>query len=361
MVSSQFMLTSLMAMLLSVGVSNAQLSPTFYNTTCPEVTNIVRQVLENFAFTDPRIGASLIRLHFHDCFVTGCDASVLLDNIESEKQAAPNNGSLRGFEVVDAMKSQIEAVCPGVVSCADILTIASEESVVLAGWPSWAVPLGRLDSVAANRSLANTALPPPFFTVDQLKANFAAVGLNTTVDLVALSGAHTFGRAQCTNFMTRLYNFNGTGGPDPTVNATYLQTLQQLCPQNGTAAVLANLDRSTADGFDSTYFTNLQTQEGLLESDQVLFSTPNSDTIALVNAFSANQTAFFESFVDSMIRMGNIAPPAGSPGEIRLNCRVVNRAAAAANAGDVVGTPGGFADELTWVVKKMNHLLASDI
>ncbi|CAN1176206.1 Peroxidase 22 [Linum perenne] len=355
------MLTSLMAMLLSVGVSNAQLSPTFYNTTCPEVTNIVRQVLENFAFTDPRIGASLIRLHFHDCFVTGCDASVLLDNsananatIESEKQAAPNNGSLRGFEVVDAMKSQIEAVCPGVVSCADILTIASEESVVLAGGPSWAVPLGRLDSVAANRSLANTALPPPFFTVDQLKANFAAVGLNTTVDLVALSGAHTFGRAQCANFMTRLYNY-------PTVNATYLQTLQQLCPQNGTAAVLANLDRSTADGFDSTYFTNLQTQEGLLESDQALFSTPNSDTIALVNTFSANQTAFFESFVDSMIRMGNIAPPAGSPGEIRLNCRVVNRAAAAANAGDVVGTPGGFADELTWVVKKMNHLLASDI
>ncbi|CAN1730114.1 Peroxidase 22 [Linum perenne] len=343
------MLTSLMAMLLSVGVSNAQLSPTFYNTTCPEVTNIVRQVLENFAFTDPRIGASLIRLHFHDCFVANANAT-----IESEKQAAPNNGSLRGFEVVDAMKSQIEAVCPGVVSCADILTIASEESVVLAGWPSWAVPLGRLDSVAANRSLANTALPPPFFTVDQLKANFAAVGLNTTVDLVALSGAHTFGRAQCTNF-------NGTGGPDPTVNATYLQTLQQLCPQNGTAAVLANLDRSTADGFDSTYFTNLQTQEGLLESDQVLFSTPNSDTIALVNAFSANQTAFFESFVDSMIRMGNIAPPAGSPGEIRLNCRVVNRAAAAANAGDVVGTPGGFADELTWVVKKMNHLLASDI
>ncbi|CAN1176208.1 Peroxidase 22 [Linum perenne] len=343
------MLTSLMAMLLSVGVSNAQLSPTFYNTTCPEVTNIVRQVLENFAFTDPRIGASLIRLHFHDCFVANANAT-----IESEKQAAPNNGSLRGFEVVDAMKSQIEAVCPGVVSCADILTIASEESVVLAGGPSWAVPLGRLDSVAANRSLANTALPPPFFTVDQLKANFAAVGLNTTVDLVALSGAHTFGRAQCANF-------NGTGGPDPTVNATYLQTLQQLCPQNGTAAVLANLDRSTADGFDSTYFTNLQTQEGLLESDQALFSTPNSDTIALVNTFSANQTAFFESFVDSMIRMGNIAPPAGSPGEIRLNCRVVNRAAAAANAGDVVGTPGGFADELTWVVKKMNHLLASDI
>ncbi|CAN0892665.1 Peroxidase 22 [Linum grandiflorum] len=291
-------------MLLTIGVpSNAQLTPTFYNTTCPEVTNIVRQVLQNFAFTDPRIGASLMRLHFHDCFVTGCDASVLLDNnanamIESEKQAAPNNGSLRGFEVVDAMKSQIEAVCPGVVSCADVLAIASEESVVLAGGPSWAVPLGRLDSVAANRTLANSALPPPFFTVDQLKANFAAVGLNTTVDL-------------------------------------------QLCPQNGTAAVLADLDRSTADGFDSTYFANLQTQEGLLESDQVLFSTPNSDTIALVNTFSANQTAFFESFVSSMIRMGNIAPPAGSGGEIRLNCRVINPAASSPAA---ITTPAGFVD-----------------
>ncbi|CAL1362095.1 unnamed protein product [Linum trigynum] len=320
---------SLMGMALFLSCNAQQLAPTFYSPTCPSVTNIIRQVLVNASATDPRIGASLIRLHFHDCFVNGCDASVLLDNsatILSEKQALPNNNSLRGFEVIDLMKSRVEASCPGVVSCADILTIASEESVALAGGPSWAVPLGRLDSLTANRSLANSALPPPFFTVPQLKAAFAAVGLNTTVDLVALSGAHTFGRAQCGGFVDRLYNFSGSGNPDPTLNATYLQTLRQLCPRNGNASVLANLDRATPNAFDSRYFSNLQTREGLLQSDQELFSTAGEDTVAIVNRFSANQTAFFQSFVASMIRMGNIAPPPGSRGEIRRNCRVVNGA-----------------------------------
>ncbi|CAN1176231.1 Peroxidase 54 [Linum perenne] len=269
----------------------------------------------------------------------GCDGSLLLDNsatILSEKQSAGNNNSVRGFEVVDRMKTQIEGACPGVVSCADILAIASEESVVLAGGPSWAVPLGRRDSLTANRSLADDFLPPPFFTLDQLRANFAAVGLNTTEDLVALSGAHTFGRARCVGFVNRLYNFNNTGGPDPT-------TLRQICPQNGNGSVLTNLDKTTADAFDSAYFRNLQTQEGLLQTDQELISTPGSDTIALVNLFATNQTAFFRSFVNSMIRMGNIAPPAGSPSEIRRNCRVVNSASVAVDDA-IITTPAGSVD-----------------
>ena len=64
----------------------------------------------------------------------GCDASILLDNtttIVSEKFAGPNNNSARGFEVVDDMKAAVERACPGVVSCADILTIAAEQSVAL--------------------------------------------------------------------------------------------------------------------------------------------------------------------------------------------------------------------------------------
>ena len=64
----------------------------------------------------------------------GCDASILLDNsstIDSEKTAIPNNNSVRGFDVVDDIKTALENACPAVVSCADILAIAAEESVVL--------------------------------------------------------------------------------------------------------------------------------------------------------------------------------------------------------------------------------------
>jgi len=64
----------------------------------------------------------------------GCDASVLLNNtatIVSEQQALPNNNSLRGLDVVNDIKTAVEKVCPKVVSCADILTLAAEVSSVL--------------------------------------------------------------------------------------------------------------------------------------------------------------------------------------------------------------------------------------
>lgn len=62
----------------------------------------------------------------------GCDGSLLLDNsdtIISEKDAGPNANSVRGFEVVDNIKTALETACPATVSCADILAIASEASV----------------------------------------------------------------------------------------------------------------------------------------------------------------------------------------------------------------------------------------
>ena len=62
----------------------------------------------------------------------GCDGSILLDGgDDSEKAAIPNLNSARGFEVIDTIKSSVEAACSGVVSCADILTIAARDSVVL--------------------------------------------------------------------------------------------------------------------------------------------------------------------------------------------------------------------------------------
>lgn len=61
----------------------------------------------------------------------GCDASVLLDGSEGEKFALANLNSARGFEVIDAIKNSVENACPAIVSCADILTIAARDSVVL--------------------------------------------------------------------------------------------------------------------------------------------------------------------------------------------------------------------------------------
>ncbi|KAK7303548.1 hypothetical protein RJT34_14455 [Clitoria ternatea] len=306
--------------------SDAQLDPSFYNKTCPTVHSIVRDVIRNVSKSDPRMLASLVRLHFHDCFVQGCDGSILLNDtatIVSEQTAAPNNNSIRGLDVVNQIKTAVENSCPGVVSCADILALAAEISSVLAHGPDWKVPLGRKDSLTANKTLANQNLPAPFFNLTLLKAAFVAQGLNTT-DLVALSGAHTFGRAHCSTFVSRLYNFSGTGNPDPTLNTTYLQTLRAICPNGGPGTNLTNFDPTTPDTFDKNYYSNLQIQKGLLQSDQELFSTTGADTIGIVNSFSSNQTLFFENFKASMIKMSKIGVLTGSQGEIRKQCNFVN-------------------------------------
>jgi peroxidase len=64
--------------------------------------------------------------------VQGCDASILLDDTPTftgEKNA--NANSVRGYEVIDAVKLQVEAACKAAVSCADIVALASRDAVNL--------------------------------------------------------------------------------------------------------------------------------------------------------------------------------------------------------------------------------------
>ncbi|KAK7329671.1 hypothetical protein VNO77_23845 [Canavalia gladiata] len=316
----------LIHMFLLILVVRSQLTTDFYKSSCPNLLKIVRKEVQKALMNEMRMGASLLRLHFHDCFVNGCDGSILLDgDADGEKSAIPNLNSARGFDVVDTIKSSVESACSGVVSCADILTIAARDSVFLSGGPSWTVLLGRRDGTISNGSLANLVLPSPFDPLDTIVSKFTDVGLNLT-DVVSLSGAHTIGRARCTLFSNRLFNFSGTGAPDSTLDTTMLADLQRLCPQNGDGNVTSVLDRNSSDLFDNHYFKNLLVGKGLLSSDQILFSTDqaNSTTEPLVQRYSNNSGLFFGDFVNSMIRMGNINPKTGSDGEIRKNCRVIN-------------------------------------
>ncbi|EFJ29637.1 hypothetical protein SELMODRAFT_92054 [Selaginella moellendorffii] len=137
------------------------------------------------------MAASLLRLHFHDCFVNGCDGSVLLDDFPGftgEKTALPNANSLRGFEVVDEMKAALERNCPGVVSCADILALAAQLSVEMRGGPRWSVEVGRRDALSASRITANNDIPPPTSNVSTLVSLFQKQGLSVR-DMVILSGS----------------------------------------------------------------------------------------------------------------------------------------------------------------------------
>ncbi|XP_022754047.1 peroxidase 15-like [Durio zibethinus] len=309
----------LLAVMMLGGSINAQLSPTFYANTCPNVSSIVREVLEQAVQNDIRVGAKIIRAHFHDCMVDGCDGSLLLDDddangIVSEKDTPPNETI--DVTIVDDIKTAIENACPGVVSCADILALGSQIGVSLAGGPTWQVPLGRRDSRTANQA-GTSGIPSPFDNFSELQRKFRDVGLDDSTDLVALSGAHTFGRARCQTFSFRI-------GNDTTLDPTFAEVLGQICPEGGNANVLTNLDSVTPDDFDNNYYINLQNNRGLLQTDQFLFSTTGANTVPIVNRFAGSQSDFFDAFVQSMIALGNISPLTGSNGEIRANCRRIN-------------------------------------
>ncbi|XP_031476683.1 peroxidase 9-like [Nymphaea colorata] len=306
---------------------NYDLCPGFYEYTCPQVNEIVMSVLETAVSQNPRIAAALVRLHFHDCFVQGCDASVLLDDspkIVSEKNSNPNKNSLRGFEVIDQIKSELEAECPGVVSCADILALAARGSTILAGGPKWELPLGRRDSKTASLTLSNVNIPPPNSTLPNLKNLFGRQGLDE-VDLVALSGAHTIGVARCVNFKQRLYNQNGNGQPDASLEQTFYQNLKTVCPISGGDNIITPLEFISPNRFDNYYYKLLLWGKGLLNSDEVLLTGAGSDTtMQLVKSYAEDENLFFDQFAKSMVKMGNINPLTGFNGEVRANCHKVN-------------------------------------
>ncbi|RZB58651.1 peroxidase 9-like [Glycine soja] len=302
------------------------LSPQFYQFSCPQANDIVMSVLEKAIAKDMRIAASLLRLHFHDCFVQGCDASILLEDsarIVSEKNSGPNKNSVRGFEVIDKIKSKLEEACPQTVSCADILALAARGSTVLSGGPNWELPLGRRDSKTASLSDSNKNIPPPNATIENLVTFFKRHGLDE-VDLVALSGAHTIGVARCVTFKQRLYNQKGNNQPDENLEKSFYFDLKTMCPKSGGDNFISPLDFGSPRMFDNTYFKLILRGKGLLNSDEVLLMGNVKETQELVKKYAQDESLFFEQFAMSMIKMGNLRPLTGFNGEVRKNCRRVN-------------------------------------
>lgn len=267
---------------------------------------------------DPTVAPGVLRLSFHDCFVRGCDASVLLDGEEAEKTAAINV-NLHGFEAIDAAKAAVEAACPNTVSCADILQFAARDSVTLTGGEGWDVSGGRRDSLVSSYVDPPLGLPLQTDTVSELLANFAEKNLNAA-HMVALSGGHSIGIAHCQYVTDRLYDYPSSDtGSDPTLPSDMQATLKTECP-NAAATPELNVDEVTPDTFDSQYFNNIVKGRGLLASDQRLMDDKATSDAVLAN----NGPDFGGNFGRAMVVMARYNVLTGNAGQIRTNCRQVN-------------------------------------
>ncbi|KAK4482711.1 hypothetical protein RD792_009878 [Penstemon davidsonii] len=300
----------------------------FYRGKCRsiDVEAVVSGVIKEWYKKDPTITAALLRMQFHDCFVNGCDASILLDGSNSEKTAVPNL-SVRGYEIIDTAKAVVEAICPGVVSCADIIVMATRDAVAMSGGGGgggkYIVETGRRDG---SVSLAkNVDLPSPSISVSNSIKAFANKGLNPT-DMVYLLGGHTVGITHCSLIRDRIYNFQNTGKSDPNMDSALLTTLTARCPQNSSTSIdnSVNLDQNPLSSMtvDNSYYRQIVKRRGVLQIDQDLALDPlsNNTVAAIANGFD-----FSTRFGQAMIKLGGVQVLTGKQGEIRRSCRATNK------------------------------------
>ncbi|KAL6329774.1 hypothetical protein AAG906_037479 [Vitis piasezkii] len=308
-----------------IGISKAQLSVGFYTETCPDAESIVGATVRDAALSNPNIPAVLLRLHFHDCYVEGCDGSILIDNDPDAEKHAFGHQGVGGYEVIEIAKEKLESQCPGVVSCADIVALAARDAVALANGPAYQVPTGRRDGRVSNISLA-ADMPDVRDSIQQLKSKFLDRGLSEK-DLVLLSAAHTIGTTACFFMTDRLYNFFPGGGSDPSISPEFLPELKAKCPQDGDVNVRLPMDQGSGETFDKKILENIRGGFAVLQSDASLME--DEATTSVIDSYfgplnSQFGPSFEEDFVNSMVKMGQIGVETGSDGEIRRVCGAFN-------------------------------------
>ncbi|KAI4975942.1 hypothetical protein ZWY2020_049549 [Hordeum vulgare] len=279
----------------------AELEIGFYTNTCPDAEKIVREEMAKIIAAAPSLAGPLLRLHFHDCFVRGCDASVLLESTDgnvAEKDAKPNK-SLRGFGSVERVKAKLEAACPGIVS---------------------------RDGRVSSAIEASNELPPASGDVPLLAKIFASKGLDLK-DLVVLSGAHTLGTAHCPSFADRLYNNTGGNGTyglvDPSLDSNYANKLRLKCKSVDDRTMLSEMDPGSFKTFDTSYYRHVAKRRGLFRSDAaLLFDDTTKDYVQRIATGKFDE--FFKDFSASMIKMGDVGVLTGAEGEIRKKCYAPN-------------------------------------
>ncbi|EYU44705.1 hypothetical protein ABFS82_08G015200 [Erythranthe guttata] len=302
------------------------LTTTYYTKSCPRFEQIVQDVTTNKQISSPTTAAAALRLFFHDCFVSGCDASVLISSTHFSKaeRDADINLSLPGdgFDVVVRAKTDLELTCPGVVSCADILAVATRNLVVMMGGPYYTVKLGRKDALISRASDVEGNLPRPTMPMDQMIRIFNSKGFSVQ-EMVALTGAHTIGFSHCKEFSSILYNYSRTLQSDPAYYPEFAKSLRSACAdytKNPTLSVFNDI--MTPNKFDNMYYNNIRKGLGLLSSDHTLSS--DQRTRGFVELYSTNQDAFFQAFVRAMEKLSVYGIKTGKNGDIRRRCDSFN-------------------------------------
>lgn len=164
------------------------------------------------------------------------------------------------------------------------------------------------------------------------------------------AGAHSIGVTHCTFFEDRLYNFSGTGKPDPELDTGFKQELKTKCPFSASAPSpgtgtgpstipasdyggvssaggndgvidLSYNNEGGEENFGTRYYRRLMQKKGLMYADQQL--TGREETEMWVRAYASDTQLFRRDFAMSMMKLSNYHVLTGPLGQVRTTCSKV--------------------------------------
>ncbi|CAL4920807.1 unnamed protein product [Urochloa decumbens] len=298
-------------LLAAAPLASAQLDKAFYKATCPDAEQVILDVVTKRFKQDVGVAAGLLRLVFHDCFANGCDASILIDplsNQASEKEAGPNI-SVRGYDVIDEIKDELEKKCPGVVSCADIVVGAARDAVKLTGGPAYEVPMGRRDSLTSNRDDAD-GLPGPDIAVPKLIDEFSKQGFSLQEMIAMLAGGHSIGICRC-------FFIETDAAP---IDPEFKKNISAACDGKDSGNV--PMDAASPNVFDDGYFGLALAKKMPLTIDRLVGMDPQTEPV--LKAFQDKPADFVPTFTKAMEKLSVLKVLTGKDGEIRKSCSEFN-------------------------------------
>ncbi|KAG2588207.1 hypothetical protein PVAP13_5NG196400 [Panicum virgatum] len=265
----------------------------YYGKKCKGLENIVKWHVIRALKANRRTGSALVRLLFHDCFVRGCDGSVLLDasydNPHPEKEAPANIG-LTAFDLLEEIKAAVEDKCPGVVSCSDLLIYAARDasSILSNGHVHFDVPAGRLDGFVSKAEEAQAELP------------------DSADDIVPA--------------YRELLKYKCSQGSNPPVVNNVRDEDYDVVARY-TPGFTSRV-RKVSDYLDNSYYHNNLAKIVTFHSDWTLLT--HKEALGHVKEYAENGTLWDEDFADSLVKLSKLPMPAGSKGEIRKKCSAIN-------------------------------------
>ncbi|RVX06174.1 putative Peroxidase 48 [Vitis vinifera] len=284
----------------------------FYRNSCPKAESIVRSSMAQIFAAHSDTPPALLRLLFHDCFIQGCDASILLDdsnestNRSAEKLAIPNQ-TLKGFDKVEKIKEELEkSLSWGFNDFEGFRAFL----FILAGGPFYPVFTGRRDSNQSYFQEAMDDIPKPDGNITQTLGLFTLRGFNEreTVSLLGQpdpSIASDFLDEMRRNCQDSGNSSNGTASPPMVSRAMSELTLGMTYYQGLSSSV------SSGSAFDTHYYQSLLQGRGLLFSDQQLMAEEKTER--LVRAYASDDGSTFQiDFARSMMKMSSLSVLTGS-------------------------------------------------